>query len=89
MGFRTLAIQKRSSEVWKLLGAVKTEFGKFGTILEGVKKRLDQASNTMEDVAKKSRSIERKLRSVQELPSEEAHVMLGANNGEAEAEEAG
>jgi len=58
MGFRTLAIQKRSSEVWKLLGAVKAEFGKFGTILEGVKKKLDQAANTMDDAAKKSRAIE-------------------------------
>jgi DNA recombination protein RmuC len=89
MGFRTLAIQKRSSEVWKLLGAVKAEFGKFGTILEGVKKRLDQASNTMDDVAKKSRSIERKLRSVEELPAEEAHVLLGANDVGGEPEETG
>jgi len=88
MGFRTLAIQKRSSEVWKLLGAVKTEFGKFGTILEGVKKKLDQASNTMDDAAKRSRAIERKLRNVQELPSEEAHVLLVPNDSEPEPEEA-
>ncbi len=87
MGFRTLAIQKRSSEVWKLLGAVKAEFGKFGTILEGVKKKLDQAANTMDDAAKKSRAIERKLRNVQELPSEDAQVLLSVNNSEPEPEE--
>jgi DNA recombination protein RmuC len=80
MGFRTLAIQKRSSEVWKLLGAVKTEFGKFGTTLDGVKKKLDQASNTMDDAAKRSRAIERKLRNVEDLPSEEAHILLAAEN---------
>ena len=68
MGFRTLAIQQHSSEVWKLLGAVKTEFGKFGDILTGVKKKLDQASQTMDDAARRSRAIERKLRVVEELP---------------------
>ena len=87
MGFRTLAIQKQSSEVWRLLGAVKTEFGKFGIILEGVKKKLDQASNTMDDAAKRSRAIERKLRNVQELPSEEAEVLLVPNNLDPEPEE--
>jgi DNA recombination protein RmuC len=69
VGFRTLAIAKRSSEVWELLGAVKTEFGKFGDLLEKTKKKLDEASNTIDDAAKKSRTIERKLRDVQELPS--------------------
>jgi DNA recombination protein RmuC len=87
MGFRTLAIQKRSGEVWDLLGAVKTEFGKFGTTLEGVKKKLDQAANTMDDAAKRSRAIERKLRNVQELPSEEAEVLLVPNNLDPEPEE--
>ncbi|MGA2402693.1 MAG: DNA recombination protein RmuC [Syntrophobacteraceae bacterium] len=87
MGFRTLAIQKRSSEVWKLLGAVKNEFGKFGTTLEGVKKKLDQAANTMDDAAKRSRAIERKLRNVQELPSEEARGLLVSNNLDTEPEE--
>jgi DNA recombination protein RmuC len=76
MGFRTLAIQQRSSEVWKVLGAVKTEFGKFGDLLDGVKKKLDQASNTMEDAARKSRTIAGKLRSVQELPANEAATLL-------------
>jgi DNA recombination protein RmuC len=87
MGFRTLAIQRRSSEVWKLLGAVRTEFGKFGTTLDGVKKRLEQASNTLDDATKKSRAIERKLRNVQELPPEEASALLAANNSGPEPEE--
>ncbi len=68
MGFRTLTIQKRSSEVWNLLAAVKTEFGKFGGMLEGVKRKLEQASNDMEKVAVRSRAITRKLRDVEELP---------------------
>ncbi len=76
MGFRTLAIQQRSSEVWKVLGAVKTEFGKFGDLLDGVKKKLDQASNTLDDTARKSRTITAKLRSVQELPSQETSALL-------------
>ncbi len=77
MGFRTLAIEKRSSEVWVLLGAVKTEFGKFGTILEKTQKKLQEASNTIEDAARKSRTIERKLKNVQELPAPEAVTLLG------------
>lgn len=68
MGFRTLAIEKRSSEVWSILGAVKTEFGKFGDILEKTNEKLKQASNTIEDAARKTRTIERKLNKVQELP---------------------
>ena len=86
MGFRTLAIQQRSSEVWKVLGAVKTEFGKFGDLLDGVKKKLDQASNTLDDTARKSRTISAKLRSVQELPSQETSALLnldGPDSGDA------
>lgn len=75
MGFRTLAIQKRSGEIWALLGAVKAEFGKFGGALEGVKKKLEQAQNSMEDAARKSRAIERKLRDIEELPAEEAQQL--------------
>ena len=75
MGFRTLAIQKRSGEIWALLGAVKAEFGKFGGALEGVKKKLEQAQNSMEDAARKSRAIERKLRDIEELPGEEAQQL--------------
>ncbi|PYJ07449.1 MAG: DNA recombination protein RmuC [Verrucomicrobia bacterium] len=69
MGFRTLAIQKSSSEVWSLLAGVKNEFGKFGGLLDGVKKKLDQASSQIDDVARKSRTIERRLNRVEELPS--------------------
>ncbi|WP_148136422.1 DNA recombination protein RmuC [Candidatus Formimonas warabiya] len=76
MGFRTLAIEKRSSEVWALLGAVKTEFGRFGDILDKTKKKLEEASTTIENAAKKSRTIERKLKQVQELPSAEAVQLL-------------
>lgn len=68
MGFTTLAVEKRSSEVWALLGAVKTEFGKFGTILEKTHKKLQEASSTIEEAARKSRNIEGKLKKVQELP---------------------
>ena len=82
MGFRTLAIQKRSAEVWKVLGAVKTEFGKFGGILDKVEKKLQEASNTITDASAKSRNIERKLGKVQELPEGEASHLLGAGDGE-------
>jgi DNA recombination protein RmuC len=69
MGFRTLAIQKRSSEVWSLLAGVKTEFGKFGESLSAVRDKLDQAARKMEDVDVRSRALTRKLRDVEELPS--------------------
>jgi DNA recombination protein RmuC len=68
MGFRTLAIQKRSSEVWKVLGEVKTEFGKFGDVLDGVRKKLDEAARKMDDAATRNRAIQRRLREVQALP---------------------
>jgi DNA recombination protein RmuC len=69
MGFRTLAIQKSSSEVWSLLAAVKAEFGKFGGILDGVKKKLQEASNKIEEVDIRSRAITKKLRDVEASPS--------------------
>jgi DNA recombination protein RmuC len=69
MGFRTLAIQKSSSEVWNLLAAVKHEFGKFGDALSKVKEKLDQASSDMDKVAVRSRAITKKLRDVEELPT--------------------
>jgi DNA recombination protein RmuC len=68
MGFRTLAIQKRSSEVWNLLAGVKTEFGKFGEALSSVKDKLEQAARKMEDVDVRSRAISKKLRDVEGLP---------------------
>lgn len=76
MGFRTLAIEKRSSEVWEVLGAVKTEFGKFGDILEKTQKKLQEASNTIDSAAVRTRAIERKLKGVEALPvSESAHLL--------------
>jgi DNA recombination protein RmuC len=69
MGFRTLAIQQRSSEVWNLLAGVKTEFAKFGDSLSKVKDKLDQAASDMDKVAVRSRAITKKLRDVEELPS--------------------
>ncbi|MFH1528814.1 MAG: DNA recombination protein RmuC [Bacteroidota bacterium] len=81
MGFRTLAIQKKSSEVWKILGGVKTEFGKFGDMLDKTQKKLLEASNTIDDASKRSRAIERKLRDVQELPAGESELNL-LNDGD-------
>ena len=76
MGFKTLAIQQRSSEVWQVLGAVKTEFGKFGTVLDKVRDKLDQARNQIDDTSVRSRAIERKLRGVEALPEGESAKML-------------
>ena len=69
MGFRTLAIERRSSEVWTVLAAVKTHFGRFGELLGSVQKKLQEATNKMDAVSRQSRTIERKLRDVQELPA--------------------
>ncbi|HEV8539419.1 MAG TPA: DNA recombination protein RmuC [Bacteroidota bacterium] len=77
MGFRTLAIQRRSSEVWSLLGAVKTEFGKFGTFLDGVHKNLESASSKILLASQKTRTIERKLKNVEALPQQEVAKYLG------------
>jgi len=81
MGFRTLAIEKRSGEVWALLGAVKAEFGKFGDILDRTRKKLQEASNTIESAAIRTRQIEKKLRTVQELPAGEAVKLIGEDPG--------
>jgi DNA recombination protein RmuC len=87
MGFRTLAIEKRSSEVWEILGAVKSEFGKFGTVLEKTRKKLQEASNVIGDAGSRTRVIERKLRAVQELPREEAIALLGDDAADETGEE--
>lgn len=76
IGFRTLAIEQRSSEVWKVLGAVKHEFGKFGNVLEKVKRQLDTAGRTIDETGRRTRAMERKLRTVEELPGEAATEML-------------
>ena len=75
LGFRTLAIEQRSSEVWKLLGAVKTEFGKFGEVLEKTKKKLDEASSSIDTATVRTRAIERKLRGVEALPAAEPELL--------------
>jgi DNA recombination protein RmuC len=77
IGFRTLAIEKRSSEVWKVLASVKTEFGKFGEIMDKVQKKLQEASNVIDTAATRTKAIERKLRNVHELPATEAAALLG------------
>ncbi|MBW1719813.1 MAG: DNA recombination protein RmuC [Deltaproteobacteria bacterium] len=79
MGFRTLAIQKRSSEVWNLLAAVKTEWTKYGDVLVAVEKKLHQASNTIEKAKVRSRAVGRKLKDVQELPAGEVATILPQN----------
>lgn len=76
MGFRTIAIEKRSSEVWSILGAVKTEFSKFGDLLDKTHKKLQEASNSINTAAQKSRTIERKLKNVEQLPQSEAVNLL-------------
>ncbi len=79
MGFRTLAIQKRSSEVWNLLAAVKTEWTKYGDVLDAVQKKINQASETIEKAKMRSRAVGKKLKDVQELPSSEVATLLPKN----------
>lgn len=77
VGFKTLAIQKRTSEVWAVLGAVKTEFGKFGAVLEKTQKKLQEASNTIDEATRRSRAMERRLKGVEALPEGETRGVLG------------
>ncbi len=79
MGFRTMAIERRSSEVWELLGAVKTEFGRFADLLSKTQQRLHQATASIEDAARKTRTIQRRLQSVQELSERDAKRLIGAD----------
>ena len=81
LGFRTLAIEKRSTEVWRVLGAVKTEFGKFGELLSRTKEKLDQVGHTLDDASRKSTTIARKLRDVEALPEPEADRLLTGEAG--------
>jgi len=69
MGFKTLAIEKRSSEVWSLLGMVKTEFAKFGDVVEATKKSIDAAAKKFDEVGVRTRAIQKRLRDVQDLPA--------------------
>jgi DNA recombination protein RmuC len=86
MGFRTLSIQKRSSEVWTLLGAVKTEFGKFGDVIKKVQKKIQEAGNAIDSAASKTKTIQRKLKDVQELPAGDAAKLLPLELEEPETE---
>jgi DNA recombination protein RmuC len=76
MGFRTLALEKRSSEVWQVLGAVKTEFAKFGDVLAQTKLTLERAAKNIESAEVRSRQMARKLKDVEALPEEAAQTML-------------
>jgi DNA recombination protein RmuC len=76
MGFQTLAIEQQATEVWRVLGGVKTEFGKFGDVLDKLKKQLNTASNTIEETGVRTRAMQRKLRSVEQLPEAEVSAML-------------
>lgn len=77
MGFRTVAIEKRSAEVWQTLGAVKTQFGKFGDLLDGVQKKLQESANKIESAKTTSRQIERKLKDVEKLPESDSVKLIG------------
>lgn len=81
IGFQTLAIQKRTSEVWEILRAIKTEFGKFGDVLAIVQRKISEVSKTIEDTSKKARTIERKLQAVEQLPEGEAQRLLDRPDG--------
>jgi DNA recombination protein RmuC len=87
MGFRTLQIEKRSSEVWAVLGAVKTEFGKIKDVLGKVQKKLDEAGKVIETAHRRTRVMDRKLRDVEGLPPAEAQAVLAAGDGAAEEAE--
>jgi DNA recombination protein RmuC len=90
MGFRTLAIEKRSSEVWQMLGAVKTEFGRFGEVLAATKRQLESATRSIESAETRTRQMERKLKSVEALPEARAGELLEMPREEAErADDAG
>ncbi|MBL9208123.1 MAG: DNA recombination protein RmuC [Opitutaceae bacterium] len=83
LGFRTLAIQQRSSEVWTVLGAVKTEFSKFTEVLANVKRRLEAASSEVDRTGARTRAIERKLRDIEALPASDAARLIGADDNDA------
>ncbi|MBV8500194.1 MAG: DNA recombination protein RmuC [Paucibacter sp.] len=86
MGFRTLALEKRSAEVWDVLGAVKTEFGKFGEVLAKTKKKLEEASNTIESAEVRTRAMSKKLRGVEALPETQSQSLLDISGAEADTE---
>ena len=86
MGFRSLALEKRSSEVWQVLGAVKTEFGKFGDVLAKVKEQTQTVLNTLDKAQTRSNVMHRALRTVDALPEAQAGALLPALPGDASAD---
>ena len=86
MGFRTLALEKRSTEVWEVLGAVKTEFGKFGEVLAKTKKKLDEASNTIDQAQTRTNVMTRKLKSVEALSEPRTRALLPGADADAQAD---
>jgi DNA recombination protein RmuC len=86
MGFRTLAIEQRSAEVWALLGAVKTEFGKFGEALAHTRKKLDEASNSIGKAETRTRQLSRRLKEVEAMPVAESELLIGTADLDADEE---
>ncbi|MGA8009376.1 MAG: DNA recombination protein RmuC, partial [Thiomonas sp.] len=84
MGFRTLALEQRSTEVWKVLGAVKTEFTKFGDVLAKTRKKLDEASNTIGAAETRTRAMTRQLKQVEALPADQTQTLLGLTEVDAD-----
>ena len=82
MGFRSRAIEKRSSEVWQILGAIRSEFGKYGEVVERLRKQLGAAVNTVDTLGARARVMNRKLREVEILPDGAAQVLLGIDTPE-------
>ena len=78
MGFRSLAIEKRSSEVWRILGAVRNEFGKYNEVVDRLARQLDTAAKSVENLGVRTRVMNRKLQNVEKLPDETAQVLLGS-----------
>ncbi len=87
MGFQTLAIERRAAEVWQVLGAVKTEFGKFGAVLDRVRKQLDTATRTIDETGVRSRAMERRLRGVEQLPDADAAAILALSETDTGADD--
>ena len=80
MGFRTLVLEKRSSEVWQVLGAVKTEFGKFGDVLAATRNALVKAADNIDKAEVRTRQMTKKLKQVEALPNDEAQALLGIDS---------
>jgi DNA recombination protein RmuC len=89
MGFRTLALEKRSAEVWQVLGAVKTEFGRFGDVLAKTKRKLEEASSTIDAAEVRTRAMARQLRAVESMPIEKSGGLIGGAAAELDDDERG